>query len=214
MRRRALASEIRSVLPLVPLVLALLAGCATHEDGQPVVPSALSSKVRQVDDSGRTLPFQTSHSRRWNGANDGTVYEPCTAVGLEELARLSIDPTTATDAAGTDGQTLRGCRWRYITGKHSGWSIAQFVGNSASLAADKAKFRSGDDIWLADLSINGRVVGLHRSAQLADCDTYVQSGRAGVHTVAMYVGPTPPPPSEICDRALAFTRATISKMPL
>ncbi|WP_432211714.1 DUF3558 family protein [Gordonia aichiensis] len=199
---------------ILALILSGVVACAAKvqpEVGGPVTRSG----VRQVDDAGKKLPFETDHQRRWNRANDGTPYEPCTALTDGELYDNGVDARSTRDAAGTDGQTLRGCRWKFMVRNNDrGWSVSQFVANSPSLAADKQRYSLADDIWLQDAVLDGRTVGIHRTATLSDCDTYVQSGAAGVHTLVMYIGPTPPPPSEICDRAIAFTRATISKMPL
>lgn len=171
---------------------------------------------RQTDDLGHRLPFVTHSRNRWNSANDGTAYEPCTAISDVGLSRLGVDPSTVRDAAGTDGQTLRGCAWRYsrIAGDPWGWSASQFVGNAESLASNKERYSSTADVWLPDEVLGGRQVGVHLTRNMSDCDTYVQSGRAGVYTQVVYIGKAPPPPSEICDRALAFTAATISKMPI
>ncbi|WP_366929058.1 DUF3558 family protein [Gordonia sp. (in: high G+C Gram-positive bacteria)] len=168
---------------------------------------------RQLDDDGQRLPFDTRHPHRWNSANSGTRYEPCTAMRADELEKLGVDPASVRDAAGTDGQTLRGCIWNYSTGEGSKQSrVSQIVGNSPSLAADKALNSGPSDIWLADRAIEDRVVGLVRASDGYSCATYVQSGRAAVDTIVSVVGKVSP--SEICDRALEFTRATISKMPL
>jgi len=93
------------------------------------------------------------------------------------------------------------------------WSLRQFVGNSADLAANKKKRSGPSDVWEPDISIGGRVVGIHRLDDGADCDTYVQSGGAGVHTLVVHTGSPHPPSDEICARAIAFTRATIAEMP-
>lgn len=197
-------------------VSGMIASCAHSMTTQ--VPDGQVSTVAgsPAENARSSLPFVTEHAHRWNSRNAGTAYEPCTALASAEIIKLGIEPSSVHDAAGTDGQTLRGCAWRYMrtSKKEWGWSVSQFVANSPSLAADKQRYSLADDIWLQDAVLDGRTVGIHRTATLSDCDTYVQSGAAGVHTLVMYIGPTPPPPSEICDRAIAFTRATISKMPL
>ncbi|WP_375004151.1 DUF3558 family protein [Gordonia sp. PS3] len=171
--------------------------------------------VQQTNRVGTQLPFPNVHPHRWNRANSGTDYEPCTALSGRDLRTLNVDAGSVKDAAGTDGQTLRGCRWTYLgRQQNEKWRVGQFVGNSISLQADKQSKSAEIDIWLPDAVIRGRVVGVHRLRGDHACDTYVQSRAAAVTTLVTYVGPTPPPPSEICDRALAFTRATISKMPL
>ncbi|GAA3965413.1 hypothetical protein GCM10022231_27680 [Gordonia caeni] len=127
---------------------------------------------------------------------------------------LGVIPDSVRDVAGTDGQTLRGCRWQYRIVPQSGsWSVSQVVGNSPGLAVDKQSKRSGVDIWMRDLDIQGRTVGVHRLADGADCDTYVQSGEAAVNTIVIHHGVPHPPVEEVCERAIAFTKATIDKMP-
>lgn len=192
-------------------------GCAPATDVLQVSsPKSFTREaIRQTDDQGRRMPFETKHDRRWNRANDGSPYEPCTALSSLELHSLGVDASTVRDAAGTNGQTLRGCRWNALsTGRPIPWSISQFVGNSEGLADDKKRRSTAIDVWFDDVVVEGRVVGVHRMRDGFTCDTYVQSGRAGVSTLVVHLGPTLPPPAEICDRALEFTRATISKMPL
>lgn len=172
--------------------------------------------ARQTDARGIGLPFVNTFRSRWNSANDGTDYEPCTALSKQELSEIGVDQGSVKDAAGTDGQTLRGCAWKYLNelDSVSRWRISQFVGNSASLKDDKERRSGSFESWLPDVSVAGRVVGVHQTRSGDNCDTYVQSGLAAVSTLVTFSGPTLPPPSEICDRALEFTRATISKMPL
>lgn len=171
------------------------------------------STIRQTDARGLRLPFDTEHPHRWSEANDGTEYEPCTAVGKEQLTALGIDPSSVHDAAGTDGQTLRGCNWQYRAERRNLWMVSQIVGNSPSLAADKAAKGRSTDRWLPDRTVDGRQVGVHQFAGGGACDTYVQSGRAAVNTIVMYNGLPLPPVEEICAKALEFTEATIGKMP-
>lgn len=82
-----------------------------------------------------------------------------------------------------------------------------------SLDEDKARKSADFDVWLPNLLIDQRTVGIHRTEGYGDCATYVQSGGAAVDTIVSVHG-ADPLPSEICDRAIAFTRATIDKMPL
>jgi len=67
--------------------------------------------------------------------------------------------------------------------------------------------------WKDDILADGRVVAVF-SIDHATCTTRVQSQRAGVSTVVSYNRLPSPPLSEICDRAIAFTKATISRMPV
>lgn len=178
--------------------------------------SSTSLSIRQTDDHGTRLPFDTRHPNRWSRANNGSTYEPCTALGANDLRLQGLDPATVEDAAGTDGQTLRGCVWasfRELDGLPD-WSISQFVGNSGGLQEYKRRYSSLRDIWAPDKSVAGRTIGVHRSEVPNSCDTYVQSGRAGVHTVVSHHGLNRPDPAEICAKAIEFTRATIAKMPL
>lgn len=203
---------------LVPSLVVIIGGCGAV-DGSPhnAVPAVdeTAQEIRQQDDDGRYLPFKTVHPHRWSRANSGTTYEPCTALGIAELSGLDIDAKSVEDAAATDGQTLRGCTWTYATKEEfTQWRISQIVGNSPSLAFEKALKSGVDDNWLEDRKLARRDVGVHYVDGLKNCDTYVQSGRAAVTTLVGYYGIDPVPPSEICDRALVFTAATISKMPL
>ncbi|MFT4127988.1 MAG: DUF3558 domain-containing protein, partial [Gordonia sp. (in: high G+C Gram-positive bacteria)] len=44
--------------------------------------------MRQTDDQGRRLPFDTEFPQRWSDGNDGTSYEPCTALSPDRLTEL------------------------------------------------------------------------------------------------------------------------------
>lgn len=170
--------------------------------------------VRQLDANGQRLPFTTDFANRWNRANDGTEYEPCTALTDGQLEALGVAPSTVGDSAGTNGQTARGCYWVYAQRESEWeWTVTQIVGNSPSLGSDKRRKRSSFDIWMDDIEIEGRTVGLHRLRDGRDCDTYVQSGRAAVTTLVIRHGPPGHPIEEICARAIEFTKATIGKMP-
>lgn len=199
------------VVPLVPLVMVLLSGCGDADQGLgadlEIGLDASGSARTSVD-----LPFSTTFTQRWNARNDGTDYEPCVALDSAGLDRLSIDPTSVRDAAGTDGQTLRGCQWSYELSGPQRWAVSQFVGNSESLAAYKAKY--SHERWMTDRVIEYRAVGVSDSPDLGECMTYVQSGGAGVITLVIHHGLPHPPVREVCDRAIAFTAATIGKMPL
>lgn len=172
-----------------------------------------STVTRQTDANGTSLPFITSFDRRWNSANDGTIYEPCTALAGDQLAELGIDATSVRDAAGTNGQTARGCAWRYSAkSQFADATVTQIVGNSVGLDEEKQR-ESGDlDRWLSDIQLDGRVVGTHQDLRAGTCETYVQSGAAGVSTLVL-PRIDQSPIDEVCDRAIAFTKATIDKMP-
>ena len=169
--------------------------------------------IRQTDDLGRSLPFETEHPNRWNRGNDGTSYEPCTALTDARLSGLGVDPATVRDAAGTNGQTLRGCAWEYRDSVPSqGWSVSQIVGNWESLELDKQMKSTEYDVWRDDVVVNGRVIGVLTDPVAGDCVTYVQSGRAAVNTFVFNHSDSPDV-DETCDRALEFTRATLDQMP-
>ncbi|WP_440713580.1 DUF3558 family protein [Gordonia sp. FQ] len=202
------------VLAAVLFVAATGCGESRHSVRSPrATRDSAVDEIRQRDAQGRLLPFTTVFRHRWNSANDGTPYEPCTALDSAGLVALGVEPQSVKDVAGTDGQTARGCMWRYGTATAGrGWAVVQAVGNSPSLAADKRKRHIETDLWLPDLVIDGRVVGLHQSALGGTCDTYVQSGKAAVSTLVSVSDPEATL-DEICERALAFTRATIGQMP-
>ncbi|QGS26423.1 DUF3558 domain-containing protein [Gordonia bronchialis] len=167
--------------------------------------------IRQVDDGGRRLPFATTFPHRWSRNNDGTTYEPCTALSPAALQSLHLDPATAKDAAVADGQTARGCSWRYQGQRYS--RVAQHVGNmnGGVTGISDYKLRNDDFTWFPDLNIGGRRVGLFSLGGDA-CDTIVESGRAFVFT-DVALGRLDDDVTENCNRAIAFTRATIDLMP-
>ncbi|MFT3663300.1 MAG: DUF3558 family protein [Gordonia sp. (in: high G+C Gram-positive bacteria)] len=169
--------------------------------------------IRQTDSNGRRLPFDTVHPNRWSEANGGSEYEPCTALSSVELAELEVDASSVRDAAGTDGQTLRGCVWKYSSSAVKGWTVSQIVGNSRGLDFDKRLKSVSADIWMPDIVIEGRIVGMHRLQGGFDCDSYVHSGRAAVNTIVMKSSSSSANPGEICARVLDFTRATIRRIP-
>lgn len=175
--------------------------------------AAFPSGIRQTDDLGNRLPFETVHSRRWNRGNDGTSYEPCTALTVGDLRALGIDPSTVRDSAKTNGQTLRGCDWDYMDSVLRGtWFVAQIVGNAPGLAEEKRMTASDTSVWRDDVLVDGRVVGVLTRPRAGNCTTYVQSGRAAVNTIVFHHNRMADM-DEMCNRALEFTRATIGQMP-
>ncbi|WP_415047363.1 DUF3558 family protein [Gordonia sp. (in: high G+C Gram-positive bacteria)] len=194
------------------IILSFLSGCGQARVSLPngaVDITSGGSVSRNVKSS--ELPFKSTFTKRWNNSNDGTRYEPCTALDSSNLYVLGIDSSSVEDAAGTDGQTLRGCRWRYRMRDRNRWSIAQVVANSESLENYKHKYST--DYWHPDLLISGRTVGVTESRDLGECMTYVQSGHAGVSTLVIRHGISGEKVGGVCDRAIAFTRATISMIP-
>lgn len=192
------------------IILLVVLTSACHQEGRPIAETG----IRQVDAEGNRLPFNTTHANRWSRANDGTPYEPCTALTGAELSSLGIDPRSAKDAAGTNGQTARGCDWDYYGSASAGhWKLSQIVGNSPSLDNDKRVRSGGRNHWLDEHTVGGRIVGLHYISPNISCDSYVQSQTAAVTTLVMYIGIEEQPVSALCDRAIAFTKATIDRMP-
>ena len=198
--------------------LALSLGACTPVVGIPQAESPSSiglttpssgSAVRQTDANGHPLPFTNVFPRRWSNGNDGTAYEPCTAASSEILSANDLDPASVRDAAIADHQTARGCRWS-VLGQSSAY-ISQIVGNQPALEAYKLQ---QDEMvhWLPNTSIGGRTAAVGSSPLATDCTTFVESGEAIVATRAS-VNISPPPISEICDKAIAFTRATIDQIP-
>lgn len=177
-------------------------------------PSIPSSSV--VSDSTRADPtvsvsgIQQSFRRRTNPGNDGSTYEPCDALSVQAAKSLGIDPSSIKDTAVVDGQTARGCFWRYSPPESRNLFLTQSVSNSPSPTAYKSKQRT--NTWRADMTIESRAISVFETSTNT-CGTYVQVERAGVITVAQFTSTLSPPIDEICDRAIAFTRATIDKMP-
>ncbi|WP_414975314.1 DUF3558 family protein [Gordonia sp. (in: high G+C Gram-positive bacteria)] len=200
-RMRATVVELRvsSILVVIGLTAALLNSCAGREETDR---RAWSSREAE-------LPF-SAPSNRVNDRSDGTTYEPCVALSSRELLQLGIAPASVKDAAGTPGQSMRGCEWLSANPQDS-WAVSQIVINSSGLADYKRKYRG--DRWSSDEELDGRPVGLTSNAEMEECTTYVQSSNAGVVTVSSAQGRSHPPVDEICQRAIEFTRATIGRMP-
>ncbi|GAB98516.1 hypothetical protein GONAM_02_00380 [Gordonia namibiensis NBRC 108229] len=195
-------------------------GCGTETgQAQPVAESSVAAPslkpegIRQTDDAGNRLPFETEFPNRWSINNDGSTYEPCTQVSVEVVNRFGLDPDTVEDVAASDFQTARGCQWKYINDRRS--SIAQFVGNlqrpEDGLAGHKELNRAGTS-WLPDAEINGRPV-LRESMGPGDCTVYVRSGDALVITSVTRMGSNPPATEQLCTEAADFLRATVAQIP-
>jgi len=148
-------------------------------------------------------------SHRMNPGNDGTDYEPCSDVNRPAVQELGWDWSSRRDAAVVDRQTARGCVWK-DTRHGSIWSLQQVAGNSPSLVAYKRVNYFFD--WLPDQWINGRQIVVF-SMNPSTCVARVQSRRAGINTIVDSFEVPAPPIADICSRAIAFTRATISRMP-
>ncbi|WP_431309370.1 DUF3558 family protein [Gordonia sesuvii] len=201
-------------LVLITIVaVAILTGCGEADSSRDESATTITTQegsTRQTDTSGRPLPFTTGFEKRWNSSNDGTDYEPCTAVDSSTAESVGLDIHTVADAATVDGQTLRGCTWEYSNPALDGWSADQIVADYESLEA--YRLRNASFNWLSDIQISGRTIGIG-SLSSNDCFTYVQSEGSGVITAAAFNSSPNPPLPEICDRAIELTRATIADIP-
>ena len=198
---------------------ACLLGCTTPGLPEPVpTPSKAqppaTKAVRQTDDDGRALPFETSFPNRWSINNDGSTYEPCTQVSNETLRQSGLIVDSAEDVAGSDFQTARGCRWKYSDDDLS--FVAQFVGDiirpAGGLTGHKSLNLAGKT-WFPDITMNGRRV-LVSSIGAGACSVYIQSGDAVVVTTVSRFDLEPPPTQAICEVATNFLRSTINQIPM
>ncbi|WP_372512450.1 DUF3558 family protein [Gordonia aquimaris] len=194
---------------------ALTASCSQPRDLTPESAPVDStnptgSYVRQTDSDGLPLPFVNRMPKRWNSSNDGSPYEPCTAMDQGTAAELGLDLNSVKDAAKVDGQTLRGCEWRYIDAEEWSWSAYQMVADYDGLADYKSLNPTFN--WLENQEVDTRSVGV-ASLNSGQCFTYVQSLDSGVVTGVGYAGLPKPPLTEICQRAIDLTEATIDKIP-
>ncbi|MCX2966317.1 DUF3558 family protein [Gordonia aquimaris] len=185
--------------------------CSTGPEAEVGTSSTTSpASVRQTDAAGRTLPFENPFEKRWNSSNDGTPYEPCTAVDQRVADEVGLDLSTTADAAAVSGQTLRGCRWDYAGEEVGGWGADQVVADFESLESYKNDNKLFN--WRPDITLNGRTVGV-TSMNDTNCFTYVQSYQSGVTTAASYRTLPAPTLDEVCERAIELTKATIDKIP-
>ncbi|MFC0314985.1 DUF3558 domain-containing protein [Gordonia phosphorivorans] len=202
------SSSVRKGAALVLPGLLVIACGASVNDTEEVASESVASEASQTV----SLPFSSPFKNRWNSANDGTEYEPCVALSTFELERIGVQTDSVRDAAGTDGQTLRGCTWDFERASDGGrWVVSQMVANSVGLDTYRQKYAA--DHWLPDRQISGRRVGITEAGSLGECMTYVQSGGAGITTLVLHHRLPHPPVHEVCDRAIEFTKATIDKMP-
>lgn len=169
--------------------------------------------IRQTDDDGLLLPFETEFPNRWSDNNNGTPYEPCTKVETGVLVASGLDPASAEDVAASDSQTARGCKWTFTDGSSS--VLSQFVGNiirpAEGLDGHK-KANSGGITWLSDSEVSGRRV-LRGSIMAAECGVYIRSGDAVVVTSVISFDPERPRTEEVCVRAENFLQKTIGAIP-
>ena len=196
MRHRALApsdrpaTAVHRIAPTltavcVSVALACSASCAVSGDPSPA-----------VTDSAPTATIN----------NDGTAYEPCTALSDTELLASGLDPKSVSDAAMANHQTARGCSWRHSGIRLS--SIGQITGNKPTFE-ERMKLRSNFKTWW-DLTIGGRLVMVDPDSA-ASCTVTVKSGRSPVSTIVTRTW-NAPPTKELCAIAIDFTRRTIPKM--
>lgn len=208
----------RSALITAVLVVGLtVCGCATS--GSPIPASqhlnspTSGSTIRQTDDLGRKLPFENEFPNRWSINNDGTTYEPCTAVSENILVRFGLNPESVQDAAASDFQTVRGCEWEFVGSELS--AVSQYVGNMLRPEEGLSGYRESNSAattWLPATQIDGRPV-LVNSLGPGECAVLVESGRAIVFTNVSLVDSTPPPTAQVCGDAEAILRATIDQIP-
>ncbi|MBN0975335.1 MULTISPECIES: DUF3558 family protein [Gordonia] len=199
----------------------MFGACAVNGTPVPVPSSAdsssssMSAPIRQTDNFGRTLPFETNFPNRWNINNDGSSYEPCTQIPVTVVREFGLEESTVSDVAASDFQTARGCRWRFQDDRRS--SLAQSVGNlirpPEGLGGYKGMY-SSSTTWFMDTEIDGRPV-LVGSYMDAECGAIVRSGDAVVITSVLRLGADPPPPTrQTCDIAVDFLRATLDQIPI
>ena len=204
---------IRLVGPLLAAAAMLCAGCAVTgvpvATPEPASPSTQTPTIRQTDNARQRLPFDTQFPDRWSSNNNGTPYEPCTAVSADTLRRFNLDPTTAKDAAVANHQTIRGCDWEFVDTRSD--SLVQTVGNGPSLGEYRAKNESAF-IFLPDTTVNGRRVLRFAIGESSECSAAVQSGTAQVITT-VFVFENEPPRDQLCEIPVNFLRATIDKIP-
>ncbi|UPG66351.1 MULTISPECIES: DUF3558 family protein [Gordonia] len=195
----------------------LASGCSTNGDPAAITSSPSSSTpiqtIRQTDDAGLRLPFDTDFPNRWSINNDGSPYEPCTQVPTEVLRNFGLNPSSVSDAAASDFQTARGCEWTFVDDNLS--AISQYVGDIVhpqdGLDGHKALNSSGTE-WFSDLVMQGRRV-LVGSIAPSDCAVYVRSGDAVVVTSVIKFGGDAPSTAQICREAADFLKSTISRIP-
>lgn len=205
------------VIVAVIVVVLTLAACSVTGSPSPSPkspPSTVSADPRQVDDAGRALPFVTPFRNRWNSNNDGTPYEPCTAVSRDVLLEAGLLPETVEDVAKSDFQTARGCRWTFQDDGKS--SLSQSAANLAQPESGISGYKAKNARvmrWYPDEEIEGRrvVVG---SLTPMGCAASVQSGDALVGTTIVRIGAHKPPIEQICERAIEFLKATINRIPV
>ncbi len=200
------------LLTLTAMVLMCMStGCSI--DGFPITTTDSSvessrSSVRQTDARGIALPFVTPFPDRWSTNNDGTSYEPCTALTDAELINAGLDPTTVEDIAVANHQTARGCIWYFHGGPDAGL-LSHATGNRPTFEQD-IKDRSWYEVSY-DISIKRRHV-LVDSRSATACMTTVKSGKSPVFVRASKLF-KPIGREAVCQRAIDFMKRVIDRMP-
>ncbi|MCB1295305.1 MAG: DUF3558 family protein [Gordonia sp.] len=186
-------------------------GCSVDGSPTATVDSRVGvpgSSIRQTDARGVALPFVTPFPDRWSTNNDGTTYEPCTALTDAELGDAGLDPATAMDVAVANHQTARGCIWYFHGGPDAGL-LSHATGNRPTFEQDM-KDRGWYEVSY-DISIKGRLV-LVDSRDTTDCMATVKSGKSPV-----IVGTSklfkPIGREAVCQRAIDFMKRVIDRMP-
>ena len=206
----------RASLTLVTFsILPLVVGCSVAGEGQQVTEdstgaTATSTTVRQTDDAGNRLPFDTAFPNRWSINNNGTPYEPCTAIPEETVLSFKLDPKSVRDVAVADHQTVRGCRWVFSDNPAN--SLGQAVGNGEpSLAQYRHRQREVYE-FLPSIEIAGREVLRYRTPNTSECSASIKSRDAQVFTTVLMFRDTPPV-DQLCEIPVNFLRATIDRIP-
>lgn len=222
LKRRAAISQVICFLVIAgpPCLVASCAVSGTPLADEVPISSSMSesiephTEIRQTDDRGRALPFENKFPNRWSINNNGTTYEPCTYVSNVTLSRFGLNSDSVEDAALSDFQTARGCRWYYFDDPLS--SLSQSVGNlvrpDLGLQGHKDRISIAFDL-LPDIEVAGRAV-IRGSKGQGSCSVFVRSGDAVVGTSVSRFDIVRPPTAEVCNTAVEFLRATIADIPL
>ncbi|MGC4934045.1 DUF3558 family protein [Gordonia sp. DT30] len=202
------------VIVFAATLVAAVSSCSRPADPSPQMrsspshQSAVAATIRQTDSEGRHLPFTTKFPDRWNSSNDGTTYEPCTAVTTAILQEFALDPSSVKDTAIANHQTARGCNWTFADNRFG--RLSQFLGNGPTLNEYKVS-KAPIIRWLPNIQIASRTIAVGARDE-DNCSTYLKSGSAVIVTSAS-IAINPPPIDQLCATAIAFTEATIDKMP-
>jgi hypothetical protein len=188
----------RFALPLAVAAATLTSFCAAACGESPDTNAHSTTKA-----SASTEPADG----RTNNHNNGSTYEPCTAMA-KVVATLGLDANTKRDLATIPRDPTRGCRWT-DDARREQWDLTQIVTNWASLEQYRSRHQAVD-VWLPDLTIRDRTIGVFKDPH-GSCGTYVQSGMSGVlTTVGNSSGGTG---FDECAKAIEATTAVIDQIP-